>query len=553
MRLVLVLLAIGCCGWFVASSQLGSDPAPAPDAKGTDPVAEEGSPERLRQMQDPHGGGANETSLRVTGSVPSPSGAQAFTVDEHARITLAPDALWSDVKAALRLSAKIRSERELEEDPTAPYLVSLPGVEGYVTVGALRPGVGPWPGLRLYVGSVGLEAVTRAFAVGKAWLKAGPPGTPFLWRSEAWTPEPWRAALAHAKASPELPMSLRVRAEDDVPASTMIQMISEAQREHVRDMHIDTETDWADPTEDALAWLAAHQLPSGAWREKDAQGYCHGDPVPHAFIDAKLGPTDATPGLTGVVLCAFMHAGYTHRGVHPYARCVSRGFRYLKNTLPPDGAVSTAEAMPNVRAQAWATLAITSIYNRTRSPIFRNPAARAQAALSRAWQAGRTDPLTDALASLSLALAQRINEYRSERNQAPVFESDERFEHRLLADWHTRPTNSAGRLAGLAIRLALADEAGRRAAATEAQATGDSMLTSWQEHWLRAHVGYTAGGTAHVAAVRAHNRAALEYPVADGDPCLLHGSCVALGSEADARVLSTALFAFAGAYASRSK
>ena len=50
-----------------------------------------------------------------------------------------------------------------------------------------------------------------------------------------------------------------------------------------------------------------------------------------------LGKALYDPGVTGLALCAFLGAGYTNRGKHPFAKVVSSGLRYLKNIQDPEG------------------------------------------------------------------------------------------------------------------------------------------------------------------------------------------------------------------------
>lgn len=74
--------------------------------------------------------------------------------------------------------------------------------------------------------------------------------------------------------------------------------------------------------ENALAWLAAHQLPSGAWSLVHDAGPCNGrcaNPGSKERFD---------PAATGLALLAFMGAGYTHES-GKYQDTVNRGVYFL--------------------------------------------------------------------------------------------------------------------------------------------------------------------------------------------------------------------------------
>ncbi len=87
--------------------------------------------------------------------------------------------------------------------------------------------------------------------------------------------------------------------------------------------------------EDALKWLAAHQSPNGGWEAAGFQKWCDGKPA--AQGPDGMGKALYDPGVTGLALCAFLGAGYTNRGRHPFAKTVSKGLRYLKNIQDPEG------------------------------------------------------------------------------------------------------------------------------------------------------------------------------------------------------------------------
>ncbi len=83
------------------------------------------------------------------------------------------------------------------------------------------------------------------------------------------------------------------------------------------------------------------------------------------------------PGVTGLALCAFLGAGYTNRGRHPFARVVSRGMAYLKNIQDPEGCFGPRATQQYIYNHATASLAMVEAYGMTGSPIFKGAAQRA--------------------------------------------------------------------------------------------------------------------------------------------------------------------------------
>ena len=133
-----------------------------------------------------------------------------------------------------------------------------------------------------------------------------------------------------------------------------------------------------DALEDALRWLAAHQSPSGAWEAAGFDQWCDLQPAtdPARRPDG-LGKALYDPGVTGLALCAFLGAGYTNRGKHPFAKTVSRGLRYLKNIQDPEGCFGPRNVQQYIYNHATAALAMVEAFGMTGSPIFKGSAQRA--------------------------------------------------------------------------------------------------------------------------------------------------------------------------------
>jgi len=128
----------------------------------------------------------------------------------------------------------------------------------------------------------------------------------------------------------------------------------------------------------ALAWLAAHQAPSGAWQAAGFADWCNGKPI----LGEKLSPDGRgkalyDPGVTGLALLAFLGAGHTSQGQSPYAGAVKRGLRYLKTIQDEEGCFGPRSSQQFIYNHAAASLAMIEAYGMTRSPILQASAQRA--------------------------------------------------------------------------------------------------------------------------------------------------------------------------------
>ncbi len=126
---------------------------------------------------------------------------------------------------------------------------------------------------------------------------------------------------------------------------------------------------------DALKWLKAHQSANGGWEAAGFHRWCDGKPAQNQKPDG-LGKSMYDPGVTGLALCAFLGAGYTNRGKHPFKSTVSKGLRYLKNIQDPEGCFG-AKAGPNyIYNHATASLAMVEAYGMTESSVWKGSAQR---------------------------------------------------------------------------------------------------------------------------------------------------------------------------------
>ena len=110
-------------------------------------------------------------------------------------------------------------------------------------------------------------------------------------------------------------------------------------------------------------WFPSHQQEDGSWRSE----------ARHA------------PAVTGLVVLAYLGAGYTDRGNerdNRYAQNVRRGLGYLLAQQDEQGRLDE-----NLRHHAIATLALTEAYWMTRNPRYEGPAQRAATYLAGAQKA----------------------------------------------------------------------------------------------------------------------------------------------------------------------
>ncbi|MDJ0522143.1 MAG: hypothetical protein QNJ90_08730 [Planctomycetota bacterium] len=191
-----------------------------------------------------------------------------------------------------------------------------------------------------------------------------------------------------------------------------------------------------DAVDDALRWLAAHQSPNGGWEAAGFNQWCDGNPVSDASKRPDgLGKALYDPGVTGLALCAFLGAGYTNRGKHPFAKVVSRGLRYLKNIQDPEGCFGPRSTQQYIYNHACAALAMVEAYGMTGSPIFKGSAQRCLdfIALARnpyfAWRygikPGDNDTSVSGWMMMALKSAQLINSDAVKRGKRPPLTIDE--------------------------------------------------------------------------------------------------------------------------------
>ena len=189
--------------------------------------------------------------------------------------------------------------------------------------------------------------------------------------------------------------------------------------------------------EDALKWLAAHQSPGGQWEAAGFHRWCDGRPAAGGPDGAGKAHYDV--GVTGLALCAFLGAGYTNRGSHPFAKTVSRGLRYLKNVQDAEGCFGPRATQHYIYNHATASLAMVEAYGMTGSPLFRGSAQKALdfIALARnpyfAWRygvkPGDNDTSVSGWMMMALKSAKLVNEDAVRRGKPlPLVIDEEAFD-----------------------------------------------------------------------------------------------------------------------------
>lgn len=122
-----------------------------------------------------------------------------------------------------------------------------------------------------------------------------------------------------------------------------------------------------------LNWLAAHQSPDGLWRRMSFPAQCPGGDrcagVALARLDVSL-----DEGLTGLVLLAFLGAGYTDRD-GPHQHTVAAAVEALLRAQHPHGGFSPSSDMAGYN-DALALFALAELYAMVRDERLRDPLAR---------------------------------------------------------------------------------------------------------------------------------------------------------------------------------
>lgn len=208
----------------------------------------------------------------------------------------------------------------------------------------------------------------------------------------------------------------------------------------------------APATEAGLRWIAAHQAADGGWHAAGFGEWCEGRP----FEDEPpqgAGRAAFDVGVSGLAVTAFLHAGYTHRGEHPYKQTIRRSLRYLKHRQDPDGCFGARLGSRWIYNHAAASLALVEAYGMTSSPIYKGSAQRALAFVERCrnpagvWRygirPGDNDTSVTGWMFLPLASARMINDARRRTDRSPAFRLDSASAD-AVARWLDQVTDASG-------------------------------------------------------------------------------------------------------------
>ncbi|MHC5010592.1 MAG: prenyltransferase/squalene oxidase repeat-containing protein [Planctomycetota bacterium] len=325
----------------------------------------------------------------------------------------------------------------------------------------------------------------------------------------------------------------------------------------------------------ALQWLAAHQSPNGGWEAAGFSRWCNGRPVAEGPDGEGGAMYDA--GVTGLALLAFLGAGYTNRGSHPYTRVVGKGLRYLKSVQDPEGCFGPRTSQHFIYNHATAALAMVEAYGMTGSPIFRPSAQKALdfICLARnpyfAWRYGVKPGDNDSSVSgwmmMALKSATIVNEAATARGaDAPLRIDEDAFDG--LRTWIEKMTDPdygrvgyVSRGSGSARPQGLVDRF--PAEKTEDRGSEDirrgtalctNLLPTWNEsdgsidmyYWYYGTLAmFQVGGRAWAAWNDAMKPAIVDHQRRDTDFCMYKGSWDPIGPWGGdgGRVYSTALMA----------
>jgi hypothetical protein len=207
-----------------------------------------------------------------------------------------------------------------------------------------------------------------------------------------------------------------------------------------------------DAVEHALRWLAAHQSPDGGWECGGFDRWCDGKPAEEGKRPDGLGMPTYDVGVTGLALCAFLGAGYSSRGDHPFAKVVRRGLAYLKNAQDAEGCFGPRASQHYIYNHATAALAMVEAYGMTASPLYKASAQKALDFISLArnpyfaWRygvkPGDNDTSVTGWMMMALKSAKLVNEDEVGRGRHGAFVIDEEAFEGIRA-WVDKMTDKA--------------------------------------------------------------------------------------------------------------
>ncbi len=308
-----------------------------------------------------------------------------------------------------------------------------------------------------------------------------------------------------------------------------------------------------DALEHDLRWLAAHQSADGGWSAAAWDRWC--DRAPTSGGQEGLGKASHDVGVTGLALLAYLGAGYTNRGEHPFARTVGDGLHYLRNVQDAEGCFGPRASDSYACDHAVAALAMVEYCGMTGSSLYRSPAQKAldflriarddvQGTEARAW------------AAAALHGARLVNAADVRVGRSPSLRFDPADLDAAL-DWASRARAAGDATAGaveILLRAWRGEEVATRAELRPAIEGLVANLPAWRQdgagmdlalwHW-RTLAAFQVGREAWSKWNEAMKTAIVDSQRLDGDSCSLKGSWDPLGANMAGlgRVGSTATLA----------
>lgn len=187
--------------------------------------------------------------------------------------------------------------------------------------------------------------------------------------------------------------------------------------------------------DDGVAWLAAHQAPTGSWQAAGFQNWCDGQPVK----DAKAKPDGQgldiyDVGITGLAICAFHAAGHSHLHGGRYADAVARGLKYLASVQDREGCLGERTTRHFLYNHAYGSQALLEAYAITGDERLRPVCQRAIDFMRHSrnkqygWRYGvkpeDTDTSLTSALSMALLTALHMNEAAIRHGAPPPLEID---------------------------------------------------------------------------------------------------------------------------------
>ena len=346
-----------------------------------------------------------------------------------------------------------------------------------------------------------------------------------------------------------------------------------------------------DAVEDALRWLAAHQSADGGWECAGWNRWCDGKPVVADL--SGLGKAQYDSGVTGLALLAFLGAGYTNRGDHPFTKVVGNAMRYLKNVQDPEGCFGPRGSGHYVYNHAIAALAMVEAYGMTASSVYKSSAQKGLdfIALARnpyfAWRygvkPGDNDSSVTGWMMMALKSAKIVNQADAKAGKGPTLVIDEdafdgikswfdkmtdpetgRVGYQTRGTGPARPTELIDKFpaeksesmtaVGMLARIFMGQNPKTQPEITKGAALCSALLPTWNPndgsidmyYWYYATLAmYLGGGSQWTKCKEAMKTAMVDSQRHDGDFCAYKGSWDPLDAWGGdgGRVYSTAILA----------